>query len=97
MAKSDRAKLDAPKIEELVVKLKQIQSELSQNLSDLHQKIETLDAESELSSNRQERVKQNAEFRAITLESEVKQLLEQIKAIRELLGLNTERNLDDSN
>jgi predicted nucleic acid-binding Zn-ribbon protein len=96
MAKSDRTKLDSPRIEELVVKLKQIQSELKQSLLDLNQKLETLDAKSELLGSSLGSFEKDAESRAFSLEVEVKQLREQIMAIKELLGLNKENNLSDS-
>jgi hypothetical protein len=96
MAKSNGVKLDTAKIDELVVKLKQIQSELKLNLFDLHQKIEALDAKPELFVSSLGSITKKAESRASNLEAEIRQLREQITAIKELLGLNNEKNLSDS-
>jgi archaellum component FlaC len=97
MAKSNAAKIDAPKTDEIVIRLRQIQAELKLNLSDLHQKLETLNLEPEVLPNSFDSFKDNAESRASSLEAEVKQLREQITAIKELLGLNKQKDLADSN
>jgi predicted DsbA family dithiol-disulfide isomerase len=95
MIESDMKKVEAPKIEELVFKLKKIQSELKQDLADLHHKTETFEAKPELLSGL-ETFKKDAESRAYNLEEEVKQLREQLTAIKEILGINSEKNLVDS-
>jgi hypothetical protein len=48
MTKSSKKTSEAPKREELIGKLKEIQLGLRQNLADLQQKLETLDSEPEL-------------------------------------------------
>ena len=95
MVKSDGTKPDAPKMEELVVKLKQIQSKFRLDLLDLHQKIEALDTRPELLNNL-ESFKKNAEIQASNLEVEIKELREQIAAFKDLLGLNKEKAIADS-
>jgi predicted nuclease with TOPRIM domain len=90
MTESDMKKSQAPKIEELVFKLMKIQSELKQDLVDLRQKMETFEAKPEL-LNGLESFKKDAESRAYNLEEEVKQLREELTAIKEILGLNSEK------
>ncbi len=90
MTNSDRTKVEAPKLEELIGKLKEIQLELQRNLSILHQAIETLDSRPEL-LNSLELFEKDAESRASNLEAEVKQLREQLEIIKEILGLNTKK------
>jgi hypothetical protein len=75
---------------ELVSKLRKIQSGLRQNLANLHQDLATLDWRPEFSSIQS--LKKDAEARAINLEAEVKELQEELRAIRELLGLDIESN-----
>jgi len=72
---------------ELVCKLREIQVELKQSLSDLQMKLEPFYSEPDLLTNL-DGTKRNAEARASSLESEVKQLREELKAIRDLLGSN---------
>ncbi len=95
MANSSTTNSEAPKIDELIDKLKQIQLGLKQNLLNLHQEIENLDTKTELSINL-ERFKKDAEFRAVSLEAEVKELRGQLKAIKDILGVDKEKNLVDS-
>jgi len=95
MSNSDITNIKKPEMEDLIVKLKEIQSGLKQNLSVLHQKLETLAAKPELLSSL-ESFKKDAEVRACNLEAEVKQLREELLAIKKLLGLNREKNLVDS-
>jgi hypothetical protein len=90
MINSDRTKLEAPKLEELIGKLEEIQLGLQRNLSILHQTIETLDSSPEL-FNSLGLFEKDAESRASNLEAEVKQLREQLKIIKEILGLNTKK------
>ena len=82
---------EKPTIQELINKLEEIQLGLRQNLSNLHQKVELIDSKSD-PQNSFESLKENAQTRASDLELEVKQLREDIKSIRELLGLNLDRN-----
>jgi hypothetical protein len=90
MTNSDSTKVEAPKLEELIGKLKEIQLRLQRNLSILHQAIETLDSRPEL-LNSLELFEKDAESRASNLEAEVKQLREQLEIIKEILGLNTKK------
>jgi archaellum component FlaC len=85
MAKSNKTDLEAPKIKELIDKLTEIQEGFKRNLADLHQKIETIESEPELSINL-DNFKRDAELRVDDLEEEVKQLREQLSAIKELLS-----------
>ena len=71
MANSDRTKAEAPKLEELISKLKEIQIGLQRNLSILHQTIETIESRPELLI-RLELFEKDAESRANNLEAEVK-------------------------
>ena len=57
---------------------------------DLQQKIEAFDSEPELLISL-ENAKKEAELRASDLEAEAKQLREELKAVKDLLGLNMER------
>jgi hypothetical protein len=91
MAKSNRDKVEAPKIEELISKLNEIQSGLKQNLLDFHQKISALDSEPKLLTSL-EGFRRDAESKASRLEAEVKQLREQLEAVKEILGLNTKKS-----
>jgi len=94
MAESEVANLQATRIEDLVVKLKAIVSGLKQDLANLHQQLETFDSKPELLCNLNF-LREDAELRANSLEAEVKQLREELKAIRELLGLNLGREIDN--
>lgn len=85
MTESGIKKEEVPKIKELIGKLKEIQSELKQDLLDLHQKMETFEIKPEGLSGL-ESFKKDAESRANNLEIEVKQLREQLAAIKEILG-----------
>ncbi len=91
MANSDMMKTEAPKLEELITELKEIQTGFQRNLSILHQTIETLDSKPEL-LNGLELFEKDAESRASNLEAEVKQLREQLEIIKEILGLNTKKS-----
>ncbi len=90
MANSEGTKVEAPKLEELIFKLKEIRLGLQQNLAILHQTIQALDSKPEL-LNGLELFEKDAESRANNLEEEVKQLREQLEAIREILGLSTKK------
>jgi ribosomal protein L9 len=87
MANSNTKSLEAPKIEDLIGKLKEIQLGFKRNLVDLQQKIETIDSKPGLLSGI-EGLKKDAETRANDLENEVKQLREELKAVKELLDSN---------
>jgi len=90
MAKSNKKASETPKIKELIRKLDEIQAGLKLNLADLQQKLEMLDSEPGL-LNCLENAKKDAESRASDLEAEVKQLRNELKTIKDLLGLNVEK------
>jgi hypothetical protein len=95
MSKSDTESPEKKlRIGEIVDKLRKIQSELRQNLANLHQNLAALDSKPEFNSILSFR--KDAEARAINLEAEVKELQEELRIIRELLGLNLESNTDVS-
>jgi len=77
-------------MEELVGRLREIQSGLKHNLADLQQKLALLDSEPELVTSL-ENAKRDAELRANNLEAEVKRLRKDIKAVKDLLGSNIEK------
>jgi len=87
---SNQKTTQPPKMEELVGKLREIQLGLKHNLAYLQQKLATLYSEPEL-LNGLENAKRDAESRANNLEAEVKQLREELKAIKDLLGSNMEK------
>jgi predicted nucleic acid-binding Zn-ribbon protein len=75
---------------ELVCKLREIQLGLKLSLADLEQKLGPFFSEPDLLTNL-EAAKRDAEARASSLEAEVKQLREELRAIRDLLGSNSEK------
>jgi hypothetical protein len=75
---------------ELVCKLREIQIGLKLSLADLQQKLEPFYSGPDLLTDL-EAAKLDAEGRASSLEAEVKQLREELKAIRDLLGSNGEK------
>ena len=77
-------------MEELVLKLREIQVGLKRSLSDLQQKLEAFDSEPELFTNL-ENAKRDAEARASSLEDEVRKLREELKDIRGFLGFNDDK------
>ncbi len=74
-------------IQELSVRLKEIIVGLKQNLAELHQNLAVLDLRPELYEN----LKADAEDRAENLEAEVKQLRDELEAVKELLGLSDKK------
>jgi chromosome segregation ATPase len=88
--KPNQKTAQAPKMEELVGRLREIQSGLKHNLEDLQQKLALLDSEPELVTSL-ENAKRDAELRADNLEAEVKRLRKDIKAIKDLLGSNMKK------
>ena len=90
MAHSTANSSDNTKIEAAISKLEEIQFGLKQNLSDLHKKLEAINSEPELLLGI-ENFKRKTETRASNLEVEVKQLKQEIKSLKELLGLNFEK------
>lgn len=89
MAHSIANSSDNTKIETAISKLEKIRVGLKENLVDLHKNLEAINSEPELLLGI-ENFKRTTETRASNLEVEVKQLRQEIKALRELLGLNYE-------
>lgn len=77
-------------INELACKLKQIEKGLRRNLSNLHEQLSVIESKSELLG-RLTIFKKDMEMQANDLEADVKQLREEIKSIKELLGMNLKR------
>jgi len=90
VTKFNEETVQEPKMEELIFKLREIQVGLRNSLADLHQRLDTFDSQPEMLA-RMENAKRDAEARACSLEAEVKQLREELEAIKELLGSNSER------
>ena len=91
MANSDEKTSDFPKIEASIAKLGEILLGLKQNLCNLHQKIEIIDSTPKLQGSIKN-YKKDIETRANELEAEVKWLREELKAIRDLLGLKLQNS-----
>jgi hypothetical protein len=77
-------------IGDLICKLRKIESGFRQNLARLHQDLATLDSKPVFEGMAIR--KKDAETRADDLEAEVKQLQDELRAIKELLHLDTESN-----
>ena len=90
MADPEAVNLQVSKIEDLVVKLRAIVSGLKQDIARLHQQLDTLDSKPELLCSL-DILREDAKSRAESLETEVIQLREELKAVRELLGLNLDK------
>jgi hypothetical protein len=86
MVKPKATASEAPNIQELVDKLRAIQLELKQTLANLQEKMGSLEREPELFISL-ESLKEDAESRASNLEREVKQLREELKAVKDTLGI----------
>jgi predicted nucleic acid-binding Zn-ribbon protein len=74
-------------IDVLACRLKQIEKDLKRNLSNLHRQLAEIESKRELFS-RLTIFEKNMEVQASDLEAEVKRLREDIKTIKELLGVN---------
>ncbi len=72
-------------VDESLAKLKQIQNGLREVVDNLHEKIETIESEP------LEKLRVDAESKANNLETEVKRLREDLKAVKDLLGNNLEK------
>jgi chromosome segregation ATPase len=86
MVKPKATASEAPNIQELVDKLRAIQLELKQTLVNLQEKMGSLEREPELFISL-ESLKEDAESRASNLEREVKQLREELRAVKDTLGI----------
>jgi hypothetical protein len=73
---------DTFSVDESLVKLKLIQLELREVVANLHEKIEIIKSEP------LQKIRLDAESKAKSLEAEVKRLREDLKAIKDLLGIN---------
>ena len=78
-------------MKESIVKLEEILLDLRLNLCALHQKIEIIDSKAELQSSIK-KYKKDFETRANELEAEVKLLREELKTIRNFLGLKLQNS-----
>jgi energy-coupling factor transporter ATP-binding protein EcfA2 len=79
-----------PNLEELIDKLKKIQLGLKQDLNNLHEKLEIFDSNPDL-QNIIDNLKKDIDSRASNLEIDIERLREDLKNMRELLGLNLEK------
>jgi hypothetical protein len=77
-------------IKELACHLKQIEKGLKRNLSKLHELLSVIESKREL-LDRLTIFKKDMEVQASTLEVDVKRLREDIKSIKELLGVNLKK------
>jgi hypothetical protein len=77
-------------LEELIDKLKKIQLGLKQDLNNLHEKLEIFDSNPDL-QNIIDNLKKDIDSRASNLEIDIERLREDLKNMRELLGLNLEK------
>jgi LPS O-antigen subunit length determinant protein (WzzB/FepE family) len=74
-------------IEETIARLKEIQAGLKEALLNLHEKIGLLSSEPHFQDGIDD-LKRDAEIRVSDLESEIKQLRNDLKTIKEILGLD---------
>jgi transcription elongation factor Elf1 len=84
---------ESPRFEELLQKVKSIQTGLIQTKKALHEKISRLETERGSLMLELGDLQKDAEFRAEELESEICQLREEIKSLKELLG-STEKDTE---
>lgn len=74
-------------MQKLLVRLREIEAGFRLNLANLRQNLAMLDSRPELYEN----LKTDAEIRAANLEAEVKQLRNELEAVKELIGLNDKK------
>jgi len=82
------AKTVEPNVKDVVVKIKEIREGFMQTLRALREKIKTLETERAILLVEIEELKKVAESRANALDIEVNQLREELKSLRELLGVS---------
>ena len=89
MTKSSKKVVQAPKMEELICRLREIQVGLKSSLADLQQKLASFDSEPDVQ--RLENAKRDAEAKASSLEEEVKRLREELRDAKDFLGSDLEK------
>jgi hypothetical protein len=92
---SESAATDSDRLSmlELINELERIRDAFRENLDNLRSKLAFLDAQPELQTTLQD-YRKDADEKANSLEAEVTRLREELKSVRDLLGLNLEkRNL----
>jgi len=75
---------------EVAVRLREIENDLQENLDRLHRQLSIIESKPELLS-RLELFRSDMESKAITLEADVKKLRDDVKIIKDLLGLNLKK------
>ena len=87
MIENEDASAD-PTFDELVGKLRVTFLGFQRNLASLHEKLQNFDSDPQILDSL-ENYKKDAESRATSLEDEVKQLRDQLSAVRDFLGLKS--------
>lgn len=90
MNKSNEKTAQQPQVKELICKLREIQVGLQNSLTHLQQTLAKFESDPEIVASL-ENAKRDAEARASSLETEVKQLREELEAIKDLLGFNADK------
>jgi hypothetical protein len=90
MADSEKAAPKKLKMEKVVGRLREIEDGLRDNLDDLHEQLCVIESKPELLS-RLELFRSDMETKATTLEADVKKLRDDVKTIKDLLGLNLKK------
>ena len=91
MIKSGGETAQEPKMEELICRLREIQVGFKNNLADLRQRLAAFDSQPELLASL-ENARRDAEARASSLEAEIKELREELEAVRDMLGPSLEKD-----
>ncbi len=90
VTKSDEKTAQGPNMEELVCRLREIQVGLKNSLVDLQLKLASFDSQPEILAG-VDKARRDAEVRASSLEAEVRQLREELKALKNLLKSSEEK------
>ena len=85
--KTDREMEKAPSIKDVVGRIKGIKEGLVLNLANLREKIKTLETERARLVTEIENLTKVAQSRANALENEVSMLREEVKSLKDLLGI----------